>query len=98
MSTYVASELRTLRWGLMEAVRNRLGLTREEARRIFNQFRGRSSEPAPPSPGKDGPETGEDPELREVVRHMRETNQRLDHIEKDLEYLRRQVDRILERL
>ena len=99
MTTSAIEDLKNLRWGILEAIRNRVGLTREEARRIFNQFRGRSPDPETGDPEKPNePETQTSPDMREVSRYMRETNHRLDHIEKDLEYLKKQVDRVLERL
>jgi hypothetical protein len=37
-------------------------------------------------------------DMTRVVRYMEETNQRLDHIEKDMDYLKGQVDRILAKI
>jgi len=91
----LAQEIGLIRSGLLLTVRNKLGLTREEAKRIFHQFR---------SPGAARPDPdGEDPildrpEMRAVMQHVQETAVRLDRIEKDLEYLKKQVDRILEKV
>lgn len=90
MIAALENEIRLIRWNVIYVLRNKLGLTREEAKRIFNQFR---------SPGAPPPESpGNSPEFREVMKHMQETSVRLDRIEKDLEYLKRQVDRILEQV
>lgn len=86
-------EIRLIRWNILWMLRNKLGLTRDEAKRIFYRFR---------SPFPSGPEdpggAPESPELREVLKQMHETSLRLDRMEKDLEYLKRQVDRILEKV
>jgi hypothetical protein len=37
-------------------------------------------------------------EMRAVMQHVQETVERLDRIEKDLDYVRKQVDRILEKM
>jgi len=87
-------ELRLVRWNILCALRNRLGLTREEARRIFYRFRTAQD----PRPGSPGGHPHDSPELREVARQMQETSLRLDRIEQDLDYLKKQVDRILEKV
>ncbi len=123
MNTAV-EELRHFRWGILEAMKNRLGFTREEAKKIFQSFRGGKIPEQPNGaeepPHKDeekhkGSEKGKDPErvraaravipeaptgpdMKRVVRYMEETNLRLDHIEKDLDYLKEQVDRILAKI
>ena len=94
-----AQELFSIRWGILEAVRNRLGLTKEEARRIFNQFKGRSEKGEPGTEKPEGrPPAEGDIDMRQVTRYMRDTNERLDHIEQDLDYLKRQVDRVLAKI
>ena len=119
-----AEELRHFRWGILEAMKNRLGFTREEAKKIFQSFRGAkmpeqpngAEEPPRKDEGKQKgsekgkgaervraarsaiPEASTGPDMNRVVRYMEETNQRLDHIEKDLDYLKGQVDRILARI
>jgi hypothetical protein len=105
-------------------MKNRLGFTREEAKKIFQSFRsGKTPEPdgAEEPPRKDddkskGHGQEKQPErvraaravtpevakggsdMTRVVRYMEETNQRLDHIEKDMDYLKGQVDRILAKI
>jgi hypothetical protein len=117
-------DLRHLRWGVLEAIKNRLGFTREEARKIFHAFRGGTTPeglggaeepPRNEDDEKKGPEqekrpervraaravapdVGKGPDMTRVVRYMDETNQRLDHIEKDLDYVKGQVDRILTKI
>ena len=96
MATMTA-EIARLRWNVLEAVRNRLGFTRDEAKRIFYQFRGKSRpEGSDPDPADE--QNGYGSEFSQVVAYMQETSARLDSIEKDLDYLKDRVDKILERI
>lgn len=94
MIASLENEVRLIRWNILYVLRNKLGLTREEARRIFHRFRS----PEPSLPEAPGDSSSDSPELRELMKHMQETSVRLDRIEKDLIYLKRQVDRILEKV
>jgi len=86
------------RWGMLWA-RSRDGLSQEEAKKLFFQFRRktvpRPEEPKerPASPGPDDPDVA-----REMTRFMRDTTEKLDRIENDINYLKRQVDTILKKI
>jgi len=93
MIATMVQELESIRADLLFTVRNKLGLTREEAKKVFHRFRspeGGGPEAGPPMPGRE--------EMRAVMKHVQETAERLDRIERDLDYLKKQVDRLLEKV
>jgi hypothetical protein len=93
MIAAMVQELEMIRSDLLFTVRNKLGLTREEAKKVFHRFR------SPEAGGSgSGPELPGGEEMRAVMKHVQETAERLDRIEKDLDYLKKQVDRILEKV
>jgi predicted transcriptional regulator len=75
-------------------LRNKDGLTKKEAKKVYYSLRGGSSDD----------EEGNDPEMQarqtmdQVLNYMEETSKKLNKMEEDLTYLKRQVDQILRRL
>lgn len=92
---------------VMFALRNRQGFTKEEAKKLFYNFRsGGQKDPEEDNPEKTKPDpakgvvdakTTED-KIDQIVVYMRETSNKLDRIEDDINFLKEQVDRILEKL
>ena len=88
---------RLSRLGVLWA-RTKDGLNQEEAKKLFFQFRkksvlqGKNPEPSDPR----------EPERTEVgaqmVTFMKETSEKLDRIETDIEHLKQQVDKILKKI
>lgn len=77
--------------------RSKDGFTPEQAKQLFYGFRKRKQEAAE---GHRGPGNKNDVEDRfeKIMAYMEETSRKLDRIEKDIEYLKEQVARILRRL
>jgi len=85
------------RLGLLFA-RSKDGLSQEEAKKMFFRFRRKGApEPAEPEPSEPGP-TGQGDVPAQMVTFMRETAQKLDRIETDIDYLKKQVDQILRKI
>lgn len=79
-------------------LKNKLGLTKEQAKNIYFRFRngGGEEENASPQQSKD-PETNEE-KIAMIMDYMKDTSAKLDQIESDIAYLKKQVDQILKRL
>lgn len=91
---------------VMFALRNRQGFTKEEAKKLFYSFRSGGQKNSEENPEKSKPDpakgvveakTTED-KIDQIVVYMRETSNKLDRIEDDINFLKEQVDRILEKL
>ena len=85
--------------------KNRIGLSREDAKRIFHRYRAEKPKPAeaaPPSPeGEPSPARELDHQARQISQilgYMEDTNHRLDQIETDIGYIKDRVDAILKKL
>jgi len=75
--------------------RSREGLNQEEAKKLFFRFRDKGKpKPDPSEPAEPSPEGGQDLS-RQMITFMRDTAQKLDRIEADIDYLKEQVDKIL---
>lgn len=84
-------------------LKNKEGLTREQARRIFQRYS------TPPSTEEATPNIMEGPEpasmaerqsqqISQILKYMEQTTQRLDLIENDIGYIKDKVDAILKKL
>ena len=85
--------------------KNKMGLTRDEAKEIFYRFRSK----APKTPPEDQKETpsggsgaGYDPNVHQklevLMGYMQDTSKKLDRIENDLVHLKSQVEKILQKI
>lgn len=83
--------------------KNRIGLTREDAKRIFHRYRAEKG----PAPTDTSPDTGQQPpaeqdpqarQISQILSYMEDTNHRLDQIENDIGYIKDRVDAILRKL
>ncbi|MBW7937459.1 MAG: hypothetical protein H3C63_01025 [Candidatus Omnitrophica bacterium] len=84
-------------------LRNKEGLTREQARRIFQRYT------TPQAAGEATPGSAENAEpaspaerqsqqITQILQYMEQTTQRLDLIENDIGYIKDKVDAILKKL
>ena len=84
--------------------KNKMGLSREDAKRIFHRYRsdkGKPEEPTPPSSPPESPSGDLDRQSKQITQilgYMEDTNQRLDQIENDIGYIKDRVDAILKKL
>ena len=84
--------------------KNKIGLSREDAKRIFHRYRSekeKAAEGTPPSGGEEPPSKELDHQARQISQirnYMENTNQRLDQIETDIGYIKDRVDAILKKL
>jgi len=89
------------RLGILWA-RSRQGLSQEEAKKLFFQFRKKSMDGSGPEPepeDEDRPEADSERALSQQMQvFMQETSQKLDRIENDIDYLKNQVDNILKKI
>lgn len=99
-------------WDLFQwALRNKDGLTQDEAKKLFFALHSKksSSEPElpPPSPLNDRKReelprlsgSGEQAsQINRLLTYMEETNRRLDRIEANVAHIRQQVDRLVKNL
>ena len=77
--------------------RSREGLSQEEAKKLFFQFRQKNApSPEEPEPGK--PDAGQEDLSERMTTFMHDTAQKLDRIEADIDYLKTQVDKILKKI
>ena len=91
--------------GIMFA-RNKYGFTKSEAKKLFFSLRGGKQD----DDDGDEPEKNDDPaaavveakgpdeKIERIIDYMRETSTKLDRIEDDIQFLKNQVDRILEKI
>jgi hypothetical protein len=86
-------------------LKNKEGLTREEAKRIFLRYRspGEKTEAGvdPPQTAPTGPSAPTDRQahqIHQILHYMEQTTQRLDVIENDIVYIKERVDAILKKL
>jgi hypothetical protein len=82
-------------------LKSKEGLTREQARRIFQRYHspgqrelGEAPEENPSAPTPDR----ETHQIQQILHYMEQTTQRLDLIENDIGYIKEKVDAILKRL
>jgi len=85
-------------------LKSKEGLTKDEARRIFQRYRSvpkKDSDEQPP----DSPDNGEQPQnshqerqMAQILNYMTETTTRLNQIEDDIGYIKARVDSILKKL
>jgi hypothetical protein len=93
---------RLSKWWLLFA-KSKDGLSPDEAKRLFFQFRKKDvMKPEEPEPSGDapGPERGRAAGdlSTQMASFMRETSTKLDRIENDIDYLKKQVDLILKKI
>jgi len=84
--------------------RNKIGMTREDARRIFHRYKSAKDAPEPP-PESDSPPQAtqglaekQSRQISQILTYMEQTSQRLDNIENDIGYIKERVDSILKKL
>ncbi|MBE7488723.1 MAG: hypothetical protein KJ050_06705 [Candidatus Omnitrophica bacterium] len=73
-------------------LRNKEGLTREQARRIFQRYT------TPQAAGEATPAERQSQQITQILQYMEQTTQRLDLIENDIGYIKDKVDAILKKL
>jgi hypothetical protein len=85
-------------------LKNKEGLTREDAKRIFQRYRaGGEKEAEKASTAAEGHSAAQSLErqshqIGQIVNYMEQTTKRLDQIEDDIGYIKDKVDAILKRL
>ncbi len=82
-------------------LKSKEGLTREQARRIFQRYHGPVQKEQGETPEEGTP--AQTPErqtrqIQQILHYMEQTTQRLDLIENDIGYIKEKVDAILKRL
>ncbi len=79
------------------ALKNKLGLTKEQAKKMYYQFHSKKS---PGQEPEQDPEKSESPDekISIIIDYMKETSQKLDKIEDDIAYLKDQVNQIIKKL
>lgn len=79
-------------------VRNRFGLTKEQAKKLYYDYHGAGEEQTPDRNQPEGkPQTAEE-KISMIMDYMKETSAKLDQIENDIAFLKQQVNEILKRL
>lgn len=84
--------------------KNKLGMTKEDAKRIFHRYRTAKEKPAdqePPDPKADAPVSlaeRQSKQISQILNYMEETSGRLDNIENDIGYIKERVETILKKL
>lgn len=82
-------------------LKSKEGLTREQARRIFQRYHSPGQkDPAEPQVEGSSPSTPERQthQIQQILHYMEQTTQRLDVIENDIGYIKEKVDAILKKL
>ena len=72
-------------------------MSQEEAKKLFFQFRQKNAR-GPEEPEPASPAPGEKDVTQQMMSFMRDTAQKLDRIEADIDYLKTQVDKILKKI
>ena len=84
--------------------KNKLGMTKEDAKRIFHRYRTakeKPAEPESPEPKADSPVSlaeRQSKQISQILNYMEETSGRLDNIENDIGYIKERVETILKKL
>ena len=84
--------------------KNKLGMTKEDAKRIFHRYRsatGKPPEPESSEPKADSPMSlaeRQSKQISQILNYMEETSGRLDNIESDIGYIKERVEAILKKL
>lgn len=80
-------------------LKNKFGMSKDEAKNLFFKFRGSSSEPENNPSKMAAPEPqGTDEKIAVILDYMKDTSVKLEKIENDIEFLKEQIDRILKQL
>jgi hypothetical protein len=84
-------------------LKNKEGLTREQAQRIFQRYHGpgqKDAEAQVPPEEVSGASIAERQtrQIHQILQYMEQTTQRLNLIENDISYIKEKVDLILKRL
>ena len=87
--------------GILLMLRNKFGLKKKEAEKLYYDYRA-SGEKEGGENNPDSPEPDDNASLEDKVSHimstMKETAEKIDRIERDIDYLKDQVDQILKKL
>lgn len=88
----------TLTGEILQMFRKRLGVDKEEAKRLFFKYRkgGNPEETTDPEPQKE-PESTEE-KIALIMDYMKDTSIKLDHIEDEIAYLKEQLEEIKKKL
>lgn len=82
-------------------LKSKEGLTREQARRIFQRYHSPGQREQGEVPGEGASEPvpeRQTQQIQQILHYMEQTTQRLDLIENDIGYIKEKVDTILKRL
>lgn len=82
-------------------LKSKEGLTREQARRIFQRYHSPSAREQADAAGEGASEAAPErqtQQIQQILHYMEQTTQRLDLIENDIGYIKEKVDTILKRL
>lgn len=82
---------------VINMLKNKLGLSREEAKKVYFQFRNKGNKSNPEEPAKPEPQ-GTEEKIAVIMDYMKDTSEKLERIESDIDYLKQQIDRILKQL
>lgn len=83
--------------------KNKLGFTKGQAQKLFYDYKNKRNQETPENEQKDQPSQSDDngsveQKISMIMNYMQETSTKLDQIEKDISYLKEQVDRILQKI
>lgn len=85
-------------------LKNKLGLTKNQAQKLFYDYKNKGKDENPENgskeqqPGQPEDQGNVEQKISMIMNYMQETSTKLDQIEKDISYLKEQVDRILEKI
>jgi hypothetical protein len=87
---------------VMNMLKNKLGLSKEDAKKIYYKYRakgsGQDDEPGNDESQKSSPPQNADQKIAMIMDYMQETSAKLERIENDIDYLKNQVDKILQKI
>lgn len=87
--------------GLVFMLKNKFGMTKNQAQKLFYDFKKKNKEDDPNEqmPGEDPKEPGNvEEKISMIMGYMKETSDKLDQIERDISFLKDQVDKILQKI
>ncbi|MBZ0254711.1 hypothetical protein K8I31_01525 [bacterium] len=84
-------------------LKNKLGFTKDQAQKLLYDYKSKGKQEPPEDEQKDSPSHPDDKgnveqKISMIMNYMQETSTKLDQIEKDISYLKEQVDRILQKI
>ncbi len=84
--------------GIQFMFKNKYGLNKEEAKKLFYDFRSKSKEPGGEDDDSSQNTESVEGKIAMIMDYMKETSTKLDRIEDDISTLKRQVEHILKKI